>query len=672
MGFLPSSEPARWRKFALLLPVLCGVIVATGVAASAPVQRLEQDSVQARFRIRGTQPPPRNVVIVAYDDRSAELLGQRPPVARSLHARLLDRLRLARPKVIAYDIQFTEPTVSSDDLALYDAVGRARPVVLATADVTVNGDTRVLGSTANVERVGGRVGAALYPLGPGGIYNRMIGRANGLPTFAVVTAELAGARPRPDDLAGSGALIDYLGPPGTVRTFSFVDVLKGGVPAAGFRGKVVVVGVTAVGSEDVHPTPAPGGNQMSGSEIQASAIATVLRDFPLRDAGSSIDTLAVLLLSIAGAIAGRRWDPPLALAVTVVVAVAFAALTQVAFDSGMVLTTVAPLLGMGVSALGAVAVEQRTVRRERGRLAELVAHLAPGEDPERVLERVAGTGEDAVLLEGARFGAYRIGGLLGLGAMGVVYRAHHGALDRSVAIKVLAPVLAADERIRERLRREALNAARLEHPNVVGVFDAGVHQGRMYIAMQLVEGRPLDELVGTPQLTTQRMVEVVEMVAAGLDHAHERGVVHRDVKPQNILVEEATGRALLADFGIAAAAEQERLTALGDLVGTVAYAAPEQLAGAEPDRLVDVYALGCVLFELLTGHLPFERATLPAAIQAHLTDPPPAVSTWRSDLRDSGIDGVVMRALAKTAKNRWQSAGALADAARATLMGPVT
>src|ERR1044072_6346909 len=121
--------------------------------------------------------------------------------------------------------------------------------------------------------------------------------------------------------------------------------------------------------------------------------------------------------------------------------------------------------------------------------------------------------------------------------------------------------------------------------------------------MLLVEGRPLRDLVGLPEMTNARIADIVEMVAAALDHAHGRGVVHRDVKPQNILVEDVGGRALLTDFGIAAAAGQDRLTTAGDIVGTVAYAAPEQLAGAEPDRLIDVYALGCVLFELLTGHL---------------------------------------------------------------------
>ncbi len=340
---------------------------------------------------------------------------------------------------------------------------------------------------------------------------------------------------------------------------------------------------------------------------------------------------------------------------------------QLAFGAGTVLDTAAPALGLGVSLLGAVFGEQRTARRERARLAEIVARLAPGENPEHVLERVAGTGAGAVLHEGSRFGPYRIAAPLGLGAMGVVYRARHEALDRQVAIKVLAPALAADARTRERLRREALSSARLEHPNVVAVLDAGEIGGRAYIAMQLVEGRALHDLVGAPQLTAQRISELVCDVAAGLDHAHAHGVVHRDVKPQNILVEDAGGRALLADFGIAAAAEQERMTSVGDLVGTVAYAAPEQLSGADPDPRVDVYALGCVLYELLTGHLPFQCATVAAAVQAHLSREARPVSDHRPDLRATGVDAVVARALAKDPAARWQSAGSLARAARAAL-----
>jgi CHASE2 domain-containing sensor protein/predicted Ser/Thr protein kinase len=655
----------RPRGVAVLLPALCGVVVAVGLGATGGLDRLELASIDTRFDLRGTQPPPEDVVIVALDERSLERFG-RPPIPRTVHARLLDRLRAARPKVIAYDFQFVHRR-PREDPALRTAVGLARPVVLATTRVYADGETPVLGSTATVEALGGRVGTALFPLLPGVEYVRVTGSAIGLPTFAAVAAQLAGAKPPPGELDGAGALVDYAGPPGTLRPLSFVDVLDGKVAAAKLRGKVVVVGATYATSSDFHATPTTGAILMTGVEIQANSIATILAGVPLRDASGWLDGLILLALCLAAAYLGRRLNPLAAVAASALGLLVGAVLAQLAFDAGTVLAIVSPVTGVGVSVISAAGLEQRSGRRERARLVELVERLAPGQDPAEVIERLAGRGDGAVLVEGTHFGVYLVGELLGLGGMGVVYAAHNEALDRAVAIKVLAPGIGEDAVVRERLRREALSAARLEHPNVVAVYDAGTQSGRAFIAMQRVEGRALHDLVGTPWLTTARIADIVGMVAAALDHAHERGVVHRDVKPQNILVEDDGGRALLADFGIAAAAGQDRLTSVGDVVGTVAYAAPEQLAGDAPDRGVDVYALGCVVFELLTGHLPFERTTLAAAIQAHLTLPPPDVSAWRPDLAGSGVDAAVSRALAKDPAERWPSAGAMADAVRAAL-----
>ncbi|MEY2441146.1 MAG: hypothetical protein QOJ46_572 [bacterium] len=662
-----SLGRARRAAPGILAAALCGMAVATASSATGVLDRAEQAGIGLRFELRPGRGPPDDVVIVAATDkRTLEQVGSNGSIPRSMHARLLDHLHRAKPKVIAYDFRFRYDEGRGDD-ALIAALGRAKPIVLATEDVTADGETPLFGQLGAVEAAGVAVGVAKYPYGPGGVYDRVqeIYR-DGLLTLPAAVAELAGSQPRNSDFAGDGALIDYAGPAGTVRTVEFVDVLHDAVPSEALRGKIVVVG-TADPDVDRHPTPVASRGPMSGAEINANAISTILRGFPLRDATAPLDALVLLALCLAGAAAGRLRRAPLVLVAGGAALLALAGVAQLAFGAGTVLDTVAPALGLGVSLLAAVLAEQRTSRRERARLGALVARLAPGENPEHVLERVAGTGAGAVLHEGSRLGVYRIGAPLGLGAMGVVYRARHEMLDRWVAIKVLAPALAADERTRERMRREALSSARLEHPNVVAVFDAGEIGGRAYIAMQLVEGRALHDLVGTPQLTTRRIAEIVCDVAAGLDHAHERGVVHRDVKPQNILVEDAGGRALLADFGIAAAAEQERMTSVGDLVGTVAYAAPEQLSGAEPDRLVDVYALGCVLYELLTGHLPFECATVAAAVQAHLSLTARPVSDHRADLRVTGIDAVVARALAKDPGDRWQSAGALASAARQAL-----
>src|SRR4051812_15436285 len=187
------------------LAAIGAVAVAFAVFFSGVLDGLEEASVDARFALRGADPPA-SVAVVALDERSFDLLGQRPPVRRSLHARMLRRLRALGVRGIAYDVQFTEPTTEKQDLALYDAVDRARPVVLATTDVTESGDTRVLGSTENVEAAGGRVGVALFPLARGGVYRRVAARARGLESFAYAAARLAGARP-----ARSSGLIDFAG-----------------------------------------------------------------------------------------------------------------------------------------------------------------------------------------------------------------------------------------------------------------------------------------------------------------------------------------------------------------------------------------------------------------------------------------------------------------------------
>ena len=648
----PGRRRLRVAVGALVLPAAFGAIAALAVDSTAVLDSIEYQTYKARLALRADHPP-KDVVIVAIKDESLTRLDVNPEFDRRIHGQLLDRLRAAKPRVIAFDIQFDEPR-TREDAALLDAVGRVgRHVVFAAP----NAVTPVLGSTAALEAPGVEVGVSTSELTMDVYVDRVTERLLGAPTFAFETARLAGAPAHPSEVDGEGALIDYAGGPGTIEPLDFADVLHGQVSATELRDKVVVIGGIYESGRDFHATPTRDGGRMAGVEIQANAIATLLAGIPLREAPPAVEWLVLLALCLGGAFAGRRGNPLTTLLLTAVGLLAFCAAAQLAFDTGTVLSVAPAAVGFAASALAAIGLEQRAGGRERARLLELIERRAPGEDPERVIERVAGTGDGAVLGPGATLGAYRIVGLLGLGGMGVVYRAHQDALDRPVAIKVMAPALASDPNIRERLRREALSAARLDHPNVVAVYDAGGLDERAYIAMQLVEGRALSDMIGVPDLTPPQIGAVVDMVAAALDHAHARGVVHRDVKPHNILVEDDTGRALLTDFGIAAAAGEDRLTSTGEMVGTVAYAAPEQLSGAEPDRLVDVYALGCVVFELLTGHVPFERQTLASAMYAHMTEPPPDVSALRPDFAGTGMDAALTRALAKDPRERWQSAG---------------
>ena len=251
---------------------------------------------------------------------------------------------------------------------------------------------------------------------------------------------------------------------------------------------------------------------------------------------------------------------------------------------------------------------------------------------------------------GSELAGYRLEELLGRGGMGVVYRAHDLALDRDVALKLLAPHLADDVSFRERFLTESRVAASLEHPNVVPIHDAGEIDGQLYIAMRLVEGSDLKQVLREGPLEPARAVRILEQIAGALDAAHARGLVHRDVKPSNVLLDEG-GHVYLADFGLSRYLDDAALP-LGPAksLGTADYVAPEQIRGEEVDGRADVYALGCMLYECLAGEPPFRRGTDAATLYAQLEEAPPVLP---------GLEEVLPRALAK------EPDGALRDLRRA-------
>jgi non-specific serine/threonine protein kinase len=278
----------------------------------------------------------------------------------------------------------------------------------------------------------------------------------------------------------------------------------------------------------------------------------------------------------------------------------------------------------------------------------------------------------AELDAGTLVAGYRIDELVGRGGMGVVYRATQLALNRPVALKLIAPELAREAGFRERFEREAKVAASLEHAHVLPVHEAGEAGGLLFLSMRYVEGRDLGSLLADEgALAPARAATLVAQVAAALDAAHARGLVHRDVKPQNVLVERRDGgeHAYLCDFGLTRAAGGSGLTATGGFLGTVDYAAPEQIRGEPVDGRSDVYALGCLLFQTLTGRVPYPREDELATLWAHLHEPPPGPSALRPEL--AAFDSVVARALAKQPDQRYQAAGELARAALAAAEGKV-
>ena len=271
---------------------------------------------------------------------------------------------------------------------------------------------------------------------------------------------------------------------------------------------------------------------------------------------------------------------------------------------------------------------------------------------------------------GTKLAGYRIESLLGFGGTSVVYLAEDLRLKRKVALKLLATSLAEDESFRDRFLRESELAASMDHPNIVPIYEAGTTEDILFIAMRYVDGRDLKERLQRGRLDPADAIGILAQVASALDAAHVRGLVHRDVKPSNVLVDpgarpDGSDHVYLADFGLTRRVSEE--TGIGDdghLLGTIDYVAPEQIAGEEIDGSADVYSLGCVLYECLVGQPPFRRDSDLAVVFAHLEAEPPAPSAGRPEL-PAALDAVIARALAKEPEQRYRSCSELARAALA-------
>jgi serine/threonine-protein kinase len=277
---------------------------------------------------------------------------------------------------------------------------------------------------------------------------------------------------------------------------------------------------------------------------------------------------------------------------------------------------------------------------------------------------------------GTEIAGYRIESVLGRGGMSVVYLAEHTGLKRKAALKLLTPELALDERFRERFVRESQMAAALDHPNIIPIYEAGEIDGVLYIAMRYVRGTDLKTLLSDEgALTPERALAICTQAAASLDAAHAEGLVHRDVKPANILLapgprSDSPEHVYLSDFGVTKRTSSGTgLTGTGQFIGTLDYAAPEQIEGRPLDARTDVYSLGCVLYECLTGEVPFPRESDMAVLWAHMSQPPPKVTERKPDL-PAAIDTVVEKGMAKSPDDRYSTCGQLVDGAQEALILP--
>jgi adenylate cyclase len=370
-------------------------LAATGLGLLAygtnVLREVELDTVDARFSIRGDQPSPEQIEVVAIDDITFSNFNSRQenvryPFPRRYFAKVIDRLAADGAKVIAYDIQFTEQTTPEDDNALVQSVADAGNVVLATTEVDALGRTNVFGSDEVVEQVGARVGNGNFPLDPGGVIRRVAYSVDKLKSFSLVTAERAtGKTITPGDFPGSSTWIDYTGPALNIKPFSFSDVYYGRVPKGAFRDKIVVVGPSAVSLQDIHPTSTA--NAMSGAEIQASAISTALRDFPLRSVPGELTVALIVLLGLLAPLAGLRLSLLWTLVLGVGAAAAYLVATQVAFESGHVVSFVYPFGTLVLASVGSLGAHYLLAAFERERVRDVFSRFVPETVVEQVLAR---------------------------------------------------------------------------------------------------------------------------------------------------------------------------------------------------------------------------------------------------------------------------------------------
>lgn len=263
---------------------------------------------------------------------------------------------------------------------------------------------------------------------------------------------------------------------------------------------------------------------------------------------------------------------------------------------------------------------------------------------------------------------YELNSEIGTGGMACVWRARDTRLNRDVAVKFLDPNLCEDPEFLVRFFSEAQSVAKINHPGVVAILDFGQEDGRPYLVMEYVDGGSVADLTGAA-LTQERSLEIIAQAAEGAGAAHANGIVHRDIKPANLLITE-TGDVKVADFGIAASKGGEKLTATGTAIGSPHYISPEQVAGGEANPASDVYSLGVVLYELLTGRRPFDGDNITAIAIAHVDKEPQPPSAYNSDI-DPIVDSLVMRCLAKDPQDRFPNGAILAKAVQGTLAGRI-
>jgi adenylate cyclase len=356
------------------------------------LENLEAQTIDLRFTIRGDQAPPKDVAVVKIDDVTFNELNRQLgdlnilAFPRSIHARLLDRIRAGKPRAIAFDVQFTEPTTPEEDDALIRAVGRNKgKIVLATTEVDERGRSNVFGGADVLRRFGARDGNANLPPDKDGILRHFSNEVEKLKSFAVVAAELAQKRTiTADDMGGSTQWIDYAGRPETITSYSYSRVLNGKVPPSAFTDKVVVIGPWAPSLQDIHPTPR--GRAMTGPEIQANAIQTAMNGFPLRSLPTFWNIVLIIALGIVVPLVSLRAGPLVSVAVGILAFALFSLGTQLSFEhAGKVSSYVYPTAALAMATVGSVGAHYTLAAFERERVRDVFSRFVPEQVVDEVL-----------------------------------------------------------------------------------------------------------------------------------------------------------------------------------------------------------------------------------------------------------------------------------------------
>jgi adenylate cyclase len=393
-----KGRRARLRVTLFIAAGLTAAATMLGLYAVDALKGLELRSVDTRFSVRGDQPQPKDLAVVAIDTKTFNKLKLQWPFLRRKHAKVLRNLRRDGARGIAFDVQFTERTSAFDDGALIDQVARTKHVVLATSEAD-KGHTAIFGGDQVLRSIGARAGNALLPNDSGGTIRRTWYSARGLKTLGIASAEeMLGHPIPPSALGGSTAWIDYRGGPGTIFTASYSDVLNNNFRTGAFKGRTVVIGPAALSLGDVHPTSVTGQDLMSGAEIQANAIWSALHGFPLQPVATFWTPLLIVLLAMAAPALFLGLSAREAVLVLTLIAVSYTVGSQILFNHGHIVPVVYPLIALGLAAVLSTAVHAVTAAFEREMVRDVFSRFVPESVVSEVLSQTG---------EGLRLGGER-------------------------------------------------------------------------------------------------------------------------------------------------------------------------------------------------------------------------------------------------------------------------